>query len=106
MYLHVFIFLVLDTGVEMLGHKCIFKFIRKETKDSSAVKSTGCSSTGPVFNSQHPQSLTAVCNSSSRDACPLVAFVSTGTHVLHTHTCRQTLMHIKYIFKKVQSSGF
>ena len=37
-------------------------------RDGSGVKSRDCSSRGLGFNSQYPQQLTTVCNSSSRES--------------------------------------
>jgi hypothetical protein len=62
----------------------------------TVVKSTGCSSRGPRFNSQHPYgssqpSVILV----PRDLMNLLASLASDIHVVHRHTYRQNSMHIK-----------
>lgn len=58
-------------------------------RGGSAIKSTGCSSKGHRFSTQHPQGGSTICNCSSRrnNALFWLLWVP-GAHVVHRHTSR------------------
>ena len=62
----------------------------------SAGKSTGCSSRGPKFSSQHLHGSTLpLVTLVLGDLMPPFGLCGHCTHVVHMQTCKQTLIYIK-----------
>lgn len=66
---------------------CLVKSEIRELGGGSVVKSTGCSSRGPRFESQHP---VAAQNSNSKESNALFwLWGAPDTHRVYRHKCRQ-----------------
>jgi hypothetical protein len=87
-------------AVEQVGRRMhsVYPYKNKGWRDGSAAESTGCFGKGPRFNSQHPYLVSQPVKSSFRELDALSwSLRIPGMYMLHIHTSKQTLVHIKNV---------